>query len=257
MSEAIGVETAAGIATVTIRRPDMRNALDEEVLTGLTAALEAADEDGDTHAVVLTGEGSAFSAGGDIPTVVEWREADRERFETELGRYQAVVSQLRSMATPSVAAVNGAAVGAGCDLALACDVRVVAPSAELVEGFVTIGLVSGDGGAWLLPRLIGESMAKRYLLTGDPIDAEAAVEMGLAVAEDEDPVGRAREFAARLRDLPAAAVGRTKRLATTTPETLSDHFERATAAQWDCVHDEEHRETLDARLDGREPDLDR
>lgn len=161
------------------------------------------------------------------------------------------------MSTPSVAAVNGPVVGAGCDIALACDVRVVSPDAELIEGFVTIGLVSGDGGAWLLPRLVGESRAKQYLLTGDPITADTAVDIGLAVEQTETVVDSARAFAERLRDLPAAAVAHTKELVTMRSETLAEHLERATAAQWACLQDEEHRETLAARLDGRVPDHDR
>lgn len=257
MFDFIEYETAQGVATVRLDRPNMRNALDRALLTELQTALERAESAKDVYAVVLTGNGTAFSAGGDISSVQEWQTTDRETFEEELGRFQRVVEQLRSMGTPSIAAVNGPAIGAGCDIALACDVRFVASDAELIEGFVSIGLISGDGGAWLLPRLIGESKAKRHLLTGDPIHASEAVEIGLAIEETDDLLEDARQFALRLTRLPAEAVRRTKKLATTTPETLDEHMEQATAAQWACLQDDEHVETLDARLEDREPNLER
>lgn len=257
MYEFIEYETAAGIAELRLDRPSMRNALTVPMLSEFADALQEAEADDDVYAVIVTGNGPAFSAGGDIPTVQNWATADRDSFEAELGSYQVVVEQLRSMGTPSVAAVNGPAVGAGCDVALACDLRVVSHDAELTEGFVTIGLISGDGGAWLLPRLIGEARAKEYLLTGRSIGPEEALDVGLATAQDENPVERARELAGELRDLPAMAVQRTKQLATTTPETIEEHLDRAMAAQWACAQDDEHAETLAARLDGREPALDR
>lgn len=257
MFDAIDYETDAGVATVRLDRPDVRNAMDERLLTEFVTALERAESDGDVYAVVVTGAGEAFCAGADLGAVRDWRDADRESFEADLERFQAVVERLRSMGTPSVAAVNGPAVGAGCDVALACDTRIVAPEAQFSEGFVNVGLLSGDGGAWLLPRLVGEAKAKEYLLTGKAMSASEAVDLGLAVTETEDPMGEARAFAERLRDLPAAAVRRTKELATVTPETLADHLDRATEAQWECLRDGEHAAALDARIDGRDPDLDR
>lgn len=257
MPQAIEYEAEDGVAEIRFDRPSARNALDEELLAELSSALERVEAAEDVYAVILTGNGPAFSAGGDIPTVQEWQSADRSTFEDELAAFQDIVGQLRSMGTPNIAAVNGPAVGAGCDIALACDIRVVAPDAELIEGFVTIGLISGDGGGWLLPRLIGESRAKRYLLTGDPITADAAVDIGLAVEQTESVVPAARTFAGRLRDLPSVAVSRTKELATMGSETLGEHFDHATDAQWECLQDEEHRETLAAILEGRDPNLDR
>jgi 2-(1,2-epoxy-1,2-dihydrophenyl)acetyl-CoA isomerase len=257
MPKTIKYETENGIAQVQFNRPTVRNALNDRLLGELLDVLECIEAADDVYAVVLTGNGPAFSAGGDIPAVQDWQSTDWSEFEVELQAFQDIVSQLRSMSTPSVAAVNGPAVGAGCDIALACDVRVVSPEAELIEGFVTIGLISGDGGAWLLPRLIGESRAKRYLLTGDPITAEAAVNMGLAVEQTDSVLDAATAFAERLRDLPRAAVSYTKEMATMKPESLEDHFDLATDAQWACLQDAEHRETLAARLDGRDPDLDR
>lgn len=257
MFEYIDYTDSDGIALVRFDRPDVRNALEPDILTEIETALERVESDDDIFAVVLTGNGTAFSAGGDIDAVQEWQRSTLEDFSEELARFQAVTEQLRSMGTPSIAAVNGPAVGAGCDIALACDIRYMSPNAVLKEGFVTIGLVSGDGGAWLLSRLIGESQAKEYLLTGNPIDSEEAADIGLISGISDDSVAAAREFAEQLTALPARAIQRTNKLATSRPETFSDHLERATDSQWVCLQDEEHRETLDARLDNRDPNLDR
>lgn len=257
MYELLSYDVTEGIATVTFDRPNMRNALNPDLLAELEVALDQAESDDRVYVVLLTGSGSAFSAGGDIDTVSQWQGTERETFEAELGAFQEITTQLRSMRKPSVAAINGPAVGAGCDIALACDIRFVSPDAELTEGFVTIGLISGDGGAWLLPRLIGESRAKQYLLTGDPITADEAVDIGLAMEQVKDVVDRAREFAETIRDLPAEAVRWTKTLATATPESLANHQKQAMTAQWECAQDSEHQETLSARLNDRKPDLDR
>lgn len=257
MFEYIEYAVSEGIATIRFDRPDVRNALEPGILNEIETALKRVEADQDVYAVLLTGNGAAFSAGGDIDSVQEWQESTLESFSEELECFQAITSQLRSMGTPSIAAVNGPAVGAGCDIALACDVRYMAPDATLTEGFVTIGLVSGDGGAWLLARLIGEARAKEYLLTGDPIDAAKAEEIGLASGISEEPVEAAREFGEKLTALPARAIQRTNKLATSRPESFDDHLERATDSQWVCLQDEEHEQTLSARLENREPDLDR
>lgn len=134
------------------------------------------------------------------------------------------------MEKPSIAAVGGPAVGAGCDFALACDLRIVGPEAILREGFVCVGLVPGDGGGWLLPRLIGEAKAKEYLLTGKDITAEDAVDLGLVIDSADEPVEHAHELAEELLELPALAVRRTNRLVY--PErSFEEYCERAIAYQ--------------------------
>ena len=160
------------------------------------------------------------------------------------------------MQKPSVAAVGGPAVGAGCDFALACDLRVVGPNSFLREGFIRVGLVPGDGGSWLLPRLIGESKAKEYLLTGKDITPGDAVDLGLAVESADDPLERATALARDLLDLPALAVRRTNALVD--PEqSFEEYCERAIAYQWECVNDPEHAEAIAAFGEGREPEYDR
>ncbi|MFC5973521.1 enoyl-CoA hydratase/isomerase family protein [Halomarina salina] len=257
MYEDVRYETTRGIATITIDRPEVYDAFRRQTILELNAALRDAAEDDGVYALVLTGAGDAFCAGADVNDMPDWHETmTKEEYAGYLWGVQNVVRQLRGMATPSVAAVGGPAIGAGCDFALACDARVVGPEAVLREGFVHVGLVPGDGGGWLLPRLVGESKAKEYLLTGRDITPEDAVDLGLAVEEADDPLASATAFAEEMRDLPALAVQHTKRLVDP-QRSFEEYCERAMEYQWDCVNDPEHHEAVDAFSERRDPEYDR
>lgn len=256
MSEEVRYEASEGIATVTMNRPDVYNAFTRETISQLNRAIRRAREDDSVYAIVLTGAGEGFCSGADVTSMPDWTEMTKEDYAGYLWGVQNVVRQLRTTGKPSAAAVNGPAVGAGCDFALACDVRYMNEDSLLREGFVRIGLVPGDGGGWLLPRLIGEAKAREYLLTGKDITPEDAVELGLAVDVVDDPLEAAREFAATVRDLPATAVQRTKELIDS-QQSYEDYSERAIEYQWDCVNDEEHHEAVSAFNEKREPDYDR
>jgi len=248
-------ETTEGVATITIDRPLVANAFRDKTISELNDALGRVRDDDGTYTLVLTGAGSAFCAGGDVTEMPDWEGRGKKAYGDFLESVQDVVRTLRSMSEPSVAAVSGPAVGAGCDFALACDIRVAGPDAVFREGFVRVGLVPGDGGAWLLPRLIGESKAKEFLLTGKDIPADEARELGLLVETSDNPLGRAQELASEIRDLPATAVQGTKRL---DPEvSFDEHCKQAIEYQWDCVTDPEHDEAVAAMHESREPDFDR
>lgn len=245
----------AGIATIRIDRPSVKNAFNRNTIAELNDALARAETD-DVYAVVFGGTEDAFCAGADVTDMPNWSEGSMEEYAGYLWAVQNVVRRLRNHPVPTVAAVSGPAVGAGCDFALACDLRVVSPDAFLREGFVRIGLVPGDGGGWLLPRLIGEAKAREYLLTGRDITPEDAVDLGLAVDITDDPNDAARDLAAEIRDLPALAVERTKALIDP-DQPFEDYCERAIAYQWECVNDAEHQEAVAAFTEGREPSYDR
>jgi enoyl-CoA hydratase/carnithine racemase len=256
MTEDVRYESATGIATITINRPAAKNAFTYETILELNDAIRRVKSDDGIYAMVLTGADDAFCAGADVSEMPNWDEQSQEGYAGFLWSVQNVVRQLRSMSKPSVAAVEGPAIGAGCDFALACDLRVVGPDAIFREGFVRVGLVPGDGGAWLLPKLIGESQAKEYLLTGRDMSAQEAVDTGLAIKQSENPLAAAREIAAEIRDLPAVAVQRTNQLVD--PErTFEEYCERAIAYQWECVNDAEHDEAVAAFSEKRQPDFDR
>jgi len=256
MYEEVQYEAEDGIATITIDRPDVYNAFSPTTLGELNDAIRRAEGDDAVYVVILTGAGDAFCAGADVTEMPDWSDMRKEEYAGYLWTVQNVVRQLRRMAKPSIAAVGGPAIGAGCDFALACDLRVVAEDAILREGFVRVGLVPGDGGAWLLPRLVGEAKAREYLLTGMDIDAEEAVDIGLAADRTDDALAGARDLAEELLSLPATAVRNTNRLVDPTM-TFEDYCERAIEYQWECVNDPEHEEAIAAFNEDREPAFDR
>ncbi|GGO01561.1 MULTISPECIES: enoyl-CoA hydratase/isomerase family protein [Haloarcula] len=252
----VSYAVADGIATITIERPDVYNAFTRTTVLELNDAARTAEADEGVYAAVLTGAGDGFCSGADTTEMPDWDQQSPEEYGAYLWLIQQFVWRLRTMATPTIAAVNGPAIGAGCDFALACDLRVVGEEGVMREGFVDVGLVPGDGGAWLLPRLVGESKAREYLLTGRDITPEDAVDIGLAVERADDALTAADDLAAEIRDKPATAVQHTNRLVDP-QQSFDEYCRQATEYQWDCVIDDEHREAVAAFNEGREPDFDR
>jgi enoyl-CoA hydratase/carnithine racemase len=256
MYEDVTYDTADGIARIVIDRPTVHNAFTRRTIDELNDAIRTATGDDDVYVLVLTGADGSFCAGADVDSMPDWSDQTEAEYAAYLREVQNVVRQLRTTPKPVVGAVEGPAIGAGCDFALVCDLRVVGPSTVLREGFVRVGLVPGDGGGWLLPRLVGEAKAKKYLLTGKDIDAEAAVDIGLATEVADEPMDEALALAARMRDLPAVAVRRTKQL-TDPALSFEEYCARAVEYQWECVNDPEHEEAIAAFADGRDPEYDR
>jgi enoyl-CoA hydratase/carnithine racemase len=219
MADLILIEQQGAVRTLTLNAPERRNPIsDLPVIDALAAAIKAADVDPSVRAVVLTGAGSAFSSGGDVKKMVPGgglRDAlpARTRINYREG-IQRLPILFQSLDVPVIAAVNGPAIGAGCDLACMCDIRIAGESAKFAESFVKVGLIAGDGGAWLLPRIIGISRASEMALTGDVIDARTALAWGLVsrIVPDGDLLTEARAIAERIAVNPPHAVRMTKRL---------------------------------------------
>jgi enoyl-CoA hydratase/carnithine racemase len=248
-----------GRAEVVLDRPAVYNAFDPEMVVAINECLLEALSDDDVYVIVLTGRGKGFCSGGDV-SAMEGRDdrANEFRYGAYLWQIQHVNRLLYFGSKPTIAAINGPAVGAGCDFALACDLRLMAESAFLRTQFVNIGLVPGDGGGWTLPRLVGESKAKEYLLTGRDITPADADELGLVVdvVEDDRLLDAARELANELRDKPRTAMRNTKALIDTS-QSFADYASEAATRQYECVTDAEHREAVQAFTEGRPPDFDR
>lgn len=252
----VAYTSSDGYATITLNRPDVYNAFDREMILELNEAIRRGAEDASAYAIILTGAGDGFCSGADVSSMPDWSAQTKEEYGAYLWTVQNVVRQLRTIEKPTIAAINGPAIGAGADFTLACDVRFMNEDAIIREGFVRIGLVPGDGGAWLLPRLIGESKAREYLLTGRDIPAEEAAELGLVAGVEADSLEAAEEFAKEIRELPARAVRNTKRLIDP-QQDFEAYCERAIEYQWECVTDAEHKEATEAFQEGREPEYDR
>ena len=165
----IEIHTAAGVAQVTLNRPDKLNAINDEMRAELTAAFAGFDADPAVRVVILTGAGKAFCAGGDLQAIMIPPEANRPRIVEPLDRF----------AKPIVAAINGLAYGGGLEVALACDVRIAATTARFALPEVRIGSMPGSGGTQRLTPVIGPTLAARMILTGEPIDAARALAAGL------------------------------------------------------------------------------
>lgn len=252
----VSYETTDGIATITIDRQEAYNAFTRTTILELNERIRQAQRDEDAYVVVLRGAGDAFCAGADTTSMGGWDDQTVEEYGGYLWAVQNVVRQLMAMSKPSIAAVGGPAIGAGCDFALACDLRTVDDDTLMREGFVRVGLVPGDGGGWLLPRLVGEATAKKFLLTGRDIDGETAMDIGLAAERGPDALAEAYELAEELLALPATAVRRTNDLVDF-EQGFEAYCERAIAYQWECIEDPEHAEAVTAFNENREPSYER
>jgi 2-(1,2-epoxy-1,2-dihydrophenyl)acetyl-CoA isomerase len=201
-----------GVQTITLNQPEKFNALCSVMLNGLSEAVRAAERDAAVRAIVLTGTGKAFSSGADL-TEFNLAEGAMDAGEYLRKRYNPLITRMRALEKPLLAAVNGVAAGAGLSVALACDMRFAAETARLVIAFVRIGLVPDAGLMYFLPRLIGPAKTLELAWTGDPIGAAEAYELGMLnkVLPDDQVLSHTQEFAARLGRGPAKTIGLIKR----------------------------------------------
>ena len=172
------VDAATKVATLTLNQPDRLNAFDVELVDAWADALHELADRRDVHAIVVTGAGRAFCAGGDLAALgAELAPLERKRFLTD--HVHRVARALRDVPQPVIAMINGAAMGAGLDMALLCDLRIAADEAKIGEAYINLALVPGDGGAWLLPRLVGPARALELLWTGKVLSGVEAAQWGL------------------------------------------------------------------------------
>ena len=187
------------IATVTFNRPESQNALAPAMLEETMAAVREAEADETVRVLVLTGAGRAFCSGGNVKAMAEVAGGPVPRSREQVGQIQELQRQFRRFPKPFIAAVNGAAYGAGLDLACAADFRIAADTARFCEVYVRLGLAPGGGGAWLLPRIVGLTNALDLVLSGEPIDAATAQRIGLVsrVVPAAELTAATAEFARR------------------------------------------------------------
>ncbi len=262
MSEPVLYAQDGGIVTITLNQPELRNAIsDPAMIDAILAALDRLNTDHSARVAILTGAGTAFSSGGNVKKMGAARGGlsdalpalTRHNYRTGIQR---IPLAFEVVEVPIIAAVNGPAIGAGCDLACMCDIRIAGESARFAESFVKLGIIPGDGGAWLLPRVVGMSKAAEMSYTGDMVGAAEALACGLVskVVPDAELLDAARALAGRIAANPPHAVRMTKRLLQEGQHTrLSTVLEMSAAMQSLAHATADHKEAVAAFLEKRKP----
>lgn len=257
MYEQIDLIEDAGILTITLNRPEKLNALAGHMRRDLAEALETAASERNVHVVVITGAGRAFCAGGDVAAMAELIERhDADEFSRLLGSARRVVTSIRQMTKPVIASVNGPAFGAGCNLALACDLRIASTTATFNQSFAKVGLHPDWGGTYFLPRLVTPNKACEMFFLGETMGADEALRLGVVnyVVEPAELVAETRKLAERLRDAPAIALGAAKQAVYMSQAAeLEEMLRFETEAQMRCFESQDGAEGLRAFLEKRPP----
>ncbi len=244
------IEPASGVATLTLNRPAQFNAFDRPMVNRWADLLIEISRNRDVRALVVTGAGKAFCAGGDIAELrafLDMSMAERKAFLWE--NVYRVPRALATVDIPVIAAINGTARGAGLDMALMCDIRIMERSVVVGESYISMGLMPGDGGGWLLPRLVGMARALEMLWTGDGVDAEKAERIGLVshVVDDGAALDAALALARRIAAQPTDAIRMTKRSAMQGASIpFETHLDQASSHMAVLEDSAEFRERLEA-----------
>ena len=223
----------AGVLTLTLNRPERYNAINVSLQEALGRAVGSAAAEDKCRVVLLTGAGKGFCAGADLTDrTIKPGEIRPDLGESLDKRYNPLVRAMRKLPKPIVCAVNGAAAGAGANIALACDIVLAAKSAKFLQAFARIGLVPDAGGTWILPRLVGDARARALMMLADPIGAEEAAAWGMIyrAVDDDQLMGAAHEIADRLAAGPTRAYGLMKR-------AFAASFDNGLDAQLDLERD--------------------
>jgi 2-(1,2-epoxy-1,2-dihydrophenyl)acetyl-CoA isomerase len=255
-------EKSGRIATITLNRPESRNAIATlEDCDQFADALWRANDDGEVNAVILTGAGKSFCAGGDLKAIRERSgigpraTPDGTRANYRRGVHT-IIKALADVEVATIAAINGRAIGLGLDIGVLCDLRIAGTSAKMASSFVKVGIIPGDGGAWILTNAIGATRAAELVLTGDTIDAEEAQRIGLVtrVVADERLLEEARALAERIAVNPPRTVRLAKRLLREAQHgRLSDVLELSASFQALAHETRDHKEAVDAFTEKRAP----
>jgi len=250
-------EQRGAVVTLTMNNPDKRNSLSGDYqAAGFEDACARVNADMDVKAVILTGAGKAFSAGGDIYAMRDKRGTSegtpyqvRENYRRGIQR---IPRAFYNIEVPTIAAVNGAAIGAGCDLAMMCDMRIASEYAKFAESFVKLGIIPGDGGAWFLPRVVGMSKACEMAFTGDTIGAAEALACGMVskVVAADDLMDTANDLADRIAANPGHAIRMAKRLLRESEHVrLETLLEMSAGFQALAHHTDEHAAAVAATIE--------
>jgi 2-(1,2-epoxy-1,2-dihydrophenyl)acetyl-CoA isomerase len=249
MYETILLEKSEGIYTLTFNQPHNLNALSFRLAAEFQRAIQEIGQDGDARFLILTGAGESFSSGGDFDTIIAEFSLPAVELQPRLRQFYPKFLGLRDLPVPTLAAVNGHAVGAGFSLALACDLRVASTRARFFPNFVRIGVHPGMGASYLLPRLVGTAKALEILWLADPLSAEEAFSLGLVnrLAEPQELLTVAMDLARRISSRPRIPVRLTKQSVYMAPDAnLKEMLEYESFAQALCAESEDMKRAIAA-----------
>jgi 2-(1,2-epoxy-1,2-dihydrophenyl)acetyl-CoA isomerase len=245
-----------GVATLTLNRPENLNALSDGIRLGLRESLARLGADTAIGCIVLTGAGRGFCAGGDVKTMGSRSAKVFEERAASIAQSGVVPMQMHTTPKPIIGMINGVAVGAGLSMAAACDIRIAGRSARFGTGFIKIGLSGDWGGTWTLTRLVGTAKARELFFTGDMIDAEEALRIGLVnkVVDDSELLSATMTMAHRIASMPHLALGYTKKnLAAAETGDFATSIDMEAFNQARCSQMEDHREAVLAFKEKRKP----
>jgi enoyl-CoA hydratase/carnithine racemase len=259
LTEKLRFELDGHVAVLTLNQPELRNPItDLDFVDAFVRRCEEIQADITIRCVIVTGAGKGFSSGGNLKHMHErvgtFAGDATQIAENYRNGIQRIPLAISTLDIPVIAAVNGPAYGAGCDLAMMCDIRLASETAVFAENFVKVGIIPGDGGAWFLPRAIGTSRAAEMTFTGDPVDAETALKWGLVsrVVPGDGLMAAARQLAERIAINPPRQLRMAKRLLRESMHArLRDILELSAVFQGICHHTEDHREAVAALLEKR------
>jgi enoyl-CoA hydratase/carnithine racemase len=250
-------EKAGNISTLILNRPDKLNALNLELFDELLVALRAINEDDEVRALILTGAGRAFCAGADLGMIQGLgKENFMPAFRRLIQKVQAVTNAIEGLDKPVIGAINGATIGGGLDIAIACDIRLASETAVFGEAFIRLGLVPDMGATFRLPRLVGIARAKEIILTGDTLSAVEAEKIGLVnkVLPANQLMEEAKKWAAKLAAGPPLAIKAAKQLINNAASTdLHSALADEMLAQCQLITTQDHQEGVKAFLEKRTP----
>ena len=253
MYETINYDVKNQVAWISLNRPDKLNAFTEQMNKEMIQALKGAKKDTDVRAIVITGEGKAFCSGEDIGGI----SADADHREMIITRYKPMMETLANVEKPTIAAVNGAAAGAGFSLALGCDFRIASEKASFIQAFINIGLIPDSGSLYYLPRIVGMANALKLTILGEKVKANDAKDYGLVtkVVPPDQLVEETKVFAERLAGMPTKAIGLIKRYIQQSFETtLPEMLDLEAYGQKAAGLTEDYKEGVQAFLDKRKPE---
>ncbi len=256
MSNYISTVEENGVMTIQFNRADKYNSFVREMAFAFHDAIDRAAEEESIRCIVITGSGKAFCAGQDLAEAIDPEGPELTKIVSE--HYNPIITRIRSIEKPVIAAVNGVAAGAGANIALACDIVYATESAKFIQAFSKIGLIPDSGGTFFLPRLIGFQRASALMMTGDPVSAKEAVDMGMiyGIFSDDDFASSVKAVAEKMAAMPTLGLGLTKRLLNQSySNNLQEQLHQEDVVQTEAGQSYDYNEGVQAFLEKRKPEF--